>query len=505
MKNKFLKLVITRLTLCVVFILYIGLQIGNAQNKSFIREYTYQASELDSKITARNAATNQMRSLLLKEIGEFLYAETTNTTNSLVKNGQEAYSQEYTERIKAITSGFVEMKVLQEEWNGATYYIKAEMTIDPESVNKKIAEALESDKKTSVKLPTQTQETLLTDIEILNLGDGRYFGRTRQGSQPLNGEYRIVDGQNSAYSLISFNEGLYNGKYQLFEKSMVKEEGTFSDGRKNGLFKEFYHDGTTIKKETPYAMGKIDGVVKSYFTSGRVEFEKSYSNGVEHGMEKRYHHTDGHCTVECYYQNGKLNGKDVRYITSRIDYIEIKNYKNGTLEGAYSRQFINKNPYEQGKYANGKKEGVWILFTEEGDTSKFETFKDGVLNGLCVRYLNGKRQVQSYFSNDILDGVSYQFNQTGDVTVETNYKNGKKDGVERQWFTHIKQGYMEETTYIAGRKNGPFKSFYLTNENQPKKKKSLKGSGLYENNRRVGLWTTYNINGETIEEWNTGN
>jgi tetratricopeptide (TPR) repeat protein len=40
------------------------------------------------------------------------------------------------------------MKTLDEQWNGVSYYIKAEMTVDPEDVNRRIAEALNDKQKT---------------------------------------------------------------------------------------------------------------------------------------------------------------------------------------------------------------------------------------------------------------------------------------------------------------------------------------------------------------------
>ena len=40
--------------------------------KTFIREYTYTAGEADSKITARAISLDQVKRLLLEEIGVYL-------------------------------------------------------------------------------------------------------------------------------------------------------------------------------------------------------------------------------------------------------------------------------------------------------------------------------------------------------------------------------------------------------------------------------------------------
>jgi hypothetical protein len=111
-----------------------------AQKKTFVRDYTYQASEADSKLTARAIATTQMRNILLREVGEFLHAERTFV--------QTDNSQDYAEKKEAIMAGIVEMKVLDEQWDGFTYYIQAEMTIDPTEVERRIAKVLNDKQKT---------------------------------------------------------------------------------------------------------------------------------------------------------------------------------------------------------------------------------------------------------------------------------------------------------------------------------------------------------------------
>ena len=44
----------------------------NAEMKTFIRDYTYQASEIDSKQSSRIIATEQVKRLLLEELGTYL-------------------------------------------------------------------------------------------------------------------------------------------------------------------------------------------------------------------------------------------------------------------------------------------------------------------------------------------------------------------------------------------------------------------------------------------------
>jgi tetratricopeptide (TPR) repeat protein len=112
----------------------------HAQKKTFVRDYTYQASEADSKLTARANATTQMRTNLLRELGEYVHVERTLKRDNT--------SEEFSQKIEAITAGIVEMKTLDERWDGFTYYIKAEMTVDPKDLERRIADVLNDKQKT---------------------------------------------------------------------------------------------------------------------------------------------------------------------------------------------------------------------------------------------------------------------------------------------------------------------------------------------------------------------
>jgi tetratricopeptide (TPR) repeat protein len=131
-----------------------------AQKKTFTRDYTYQASEVDSKLSARAIATTEMRNILLSEVGEFLQSEQTLR--------EDETSREYSEKTEALTAGIVEMKTLDEQWNGVTYHIKAEMTVDPEDVNRRIAEA-RNDKQKTQELETSRQRIKDAEAEIERL------------------------------------------------------------------------------------------------------------------------------------------------------------------------------------------------------------------------------------------------------------------------------------------------------------------------------------------------
>ena len=107
-------------TLLVLFIP----NLVSAELKTFTKEYTYQASEADSKQTCRTLALEQVKRLLLEEIGTYLESQTE------VKNFQLTHDQ-----ITTLTAGIVKTEIVTETWDGKEYKLKAKISADPDDVS----------------------------------------------------------------------------------------------------------------------------------------------------------------------------------------------------------------------------------------------------------------------------------------------------------------------------------------------------------------------------------
>jgi tetratricopeptide (TPR) repeat protein len=111
-----------------------------AETKTFIREYTYQASDEDSKNSSRTVALREVKRLLLEELGTYLESETE------VQNFQLTQDQ-----ITTLTAGVVQTELVEETWNGRTYWIKAKINADSGDVIKSI-DALRKDREKTKEL-----------------------------------------------------------------------------------------------------------------------------------------------------------------------------------------------------------------------------------------------------------------------------------------------------------------------------------------------------------------
>lgn len=89
----------------------------------------------------------------------------------------------------------------------------------------------------------------------------------------------------------------------------------------------------------------------------------------------------------------------------------------------------------EGRYIDGKCEGVWIEY-----------------------YPTGTKKAERSYKNDKLNGVSKLFYETGNVMSETSYLNGLPEGISKSYYPDLK--LWTEYTWTNGRLNGEAKTYY---------------------------------------------
>lgn len=119
----------------------------SAEMKTFVRDYTYQASEVDSKQSSRIIATEQVKRLLLEELGTYLESHTEVVNYQLSKD-----------QITTLTAGVVKTKIIEEKWDGEKYWMKAKIDADPDDVANEI-EKLRSNRKKVKELEDSRKNT----------------------------------------------------------------------------------------------------------------------------------------------------------------------------------------------------------------------------------------------------------------------------------------------------------------------------------------------------------
>jgi len=135
-----MKSVLTRIALISFLIILLIPNLTSAEMKTFIKEYTYQASEDDSRNSSRVTAMREVKRLLLEELGTYLESITE------VKNFQITKDQ-----LTSLTAGIVKTEIIDDKWDGRTYWIKTKIAADANDVIKSV-DKLRKDREKSREL-----------------------------------------------------------------------------------------------------------------------------------------------------------------------------------------------------------------------------------------------------------------------------------------------------------------------------------------------------------------
>jgi hypothetical protein len=136
----------------VPLLLFLSTPLSHAEELSYIRDYTYKASDLDSKVSARNNTLKLIKAGVLDEIISYVH---NNSSLEQVQSGNE-FRSSFIQKSSSSSAGFVRARILQESWNGFEMKIKAEVIADPEKIRAELERALALKPAPQVQTP-QTQ------------------------------------------------------------------------------------------------------------------------------------------------------------------------------------------------------------------------------------------------------------------------------------------------------------------------------------------------------------
>jgi len=266
---------------------------------------------------------------------------------------------------------------------------------------------------------------------------------------------------------------------RYYEQGGLKAEMIYrNDGT---AYAYLYYDGKPVKMgEGKYINQEKDSVWLSYDPQGKLSGRDTYRKGVLHGSSVVYHN-DGSVSEEFSYQNGKKNGPWRQYYKNGKVMAE-GNYVDDIMVGEYIKNYLNGREWIRGKYnSSGLKESTWIYGNEDGSigqmvvyrsgkeqkvvrtngtfTEFFEpekpkevvNYKDGKKNGDYIEYYdNGKwiekvvdktregGEVETYrvlegqtmkkkgtYKDDLLHGKMTYFYENGKVERVEEYQNGQ--------------------------------------------------------------------------------
>ena len=363
------------------------------------------------------------------------------------------------------------------------------------------------------------------DANIVNDNEGRLCCFDVNTKKPVEGKIRLIDSLGARYIDIEFDDkGYASGKRTVVVDNVVVSEGNHKDGfldgiqrdyspdgktmlsekfyvngSKEGVWREFYDDGT-LMSEKSFKADKMSGILKTFFSDGKIESEKGYKDGTENGPEKIYA-DDGSILRDLNYLDGKPTGKAFYIFTSNTgDYTRTAFYdKNGKLDGDYADIFLDGGIKEKGRYSVGEKDGEWIYGRRDGVKLRTEFYGKGVLIKRTKYFNGGNIEVEEELNEDgKKHGTERKFDNNGNLRSEINYKDGKEHGKSIMNIKGDSENYTVKSNYENGRLDGEYIEKYENGK--------IKTKGRYVNGNRDGVWTTYHPDGkaESEEEYKNG-
>jgi hypothetical protein len=114
----------------VIFLLLSIAMNAYSEVKEFTRDYTYRASDNDSKVSARKAAMQQLQSLVIQEVGVQVKSS---FTNQETLNNDE-FTRQVQVNYQSFSQALTKTKILEQSWNGEQFYLKALITVDTDNL-----------------------------------------------------------------------------------------------------------------------------------------------------------------------------------------------------------------------------------------------------------------------------------------------------------------------------------------------------------------------------------
>ena len=308
-------------------------------------------------------------------------------------------------------------------------------------------------------------------------------------------------------------------------------------GKKQGIYKEFYEDGT-LKSEKKYKDDVMDGYVKTYDIKGNLINTEKFNNGkvVKNAPELAkldvFHEFYEDGTMK--YEGGYINGMPVgthyhyrqKYVCDSLPIarddtsdVMIKKYvcrnraipdsaitfnegikiEYGAVDSMRNRigvwsEYHNTGEFRgKGLYANDKRIGDWIFYYATGPIEQKGRYdKKGRAQGDWKWfYENGSVLREEVYIDNLRNGLMTEYTEDGKIITKGEYVDDMQEGI---WIYETPE-YKEIGKYTNDKPDSLWKRFYM-----PKGK--LRYEGHFLNGDEDGLHTWYFENGRIMTQGN---
>ena len=136
----------------------------------------------------------------------------------------------------------------------------------------------------------------------------RYEGNFNEGKEV--GMFKFFDDTKAGTVIATREFNLKNNScYTIFynQKNNKVSEGNVVNKKFEGEWKYYHENSPSLMTIEFYSDGKLEGVRKVFFASGKIAEETTYSSGIKNGSSKKYTET-GIVIEESTFVNGQYDG-----------------------------------------------------------------------------------------------------------------------------------------------------------------------------------------------------
>ena len=323
----------------------------------------------------------------------------------------------------------------------------------------------------------------------------------------INGEYSKFHLQKNFNKSEYLDTAIVNNLMENIKQKEIKLAKLISDTvelslKKNNIFQnEIGSEKKLLKLQERYYLGKLNEKNKKNYTEftnkttelknkqleiysiiNQIKSEKTQLD--DESSKKTFIPTK---EIFCQMKNGVKNGDYIKY---NEDYIKIEDgaFLNGKQEGMWYYYFQEGNLASKGKYIQGDgtnlgntgipkngRNGLWLSYHKNGNLAQEAIYKNGLIEGSFKSYYeNGKLQEESTMINDLENGISKEYYENGNLKEEINYLEGEKDGNGKIYYDDgsIKTEYTAKKGLLEGKckhyyETGKIKTEYTYVNNNP--------------------------------------
>jgi antitoxin component YwqK of YwqJK toxin-antitoxin module len=226
----------------------------------------------------------------------------------------------------------------------------------------------------------------------------------------------------------NYVEGMLEGATTFtFPHSFVIQKEEFY--RQDHLLNEVHHYTSGVPKKKLEFLSPAETQITTWFESGTPQYVEKWKYGKL--FEGEYFASDNE--VEATVTNG--HGVKVRR-NAYGEYLSKMEVSNGDIieNTTYHR---NGDPHVITPYKDTKVHGTRKQYLVNGIPDCFETWVNGIKEGLTVVYLDGVPHREIPYVKDKKNGVQVTYNSEGQVVEEITWKDDLKNGVCKTYIQDV--------------------------------------------------------------------